>query len=505
MKVASAEEMRAIDKQSEEIFGIPSHTLMAFAGKAAVDEICARLPRAKTAAVCAGTGNNGGDGFVIAWLLHTRGFSVTIYLCGSADKLSPTAATYFHVCRQAKIKILDTTCGGPAPDLSCYDVIADALLGTGFTGKLKDEAKRIVQAINASGTPVCAVDIPSGLPADGGAPEDIAVAANFTVTMGLPKPACVAYPGKAYCGELVVADIGFPRELLESSALTTNLIDKGLIAKIKAGAGYSDDINKTSRGHLLLIGGFDGMEGAIMLASAAAIEAGAGLSTVATTANARAIIAGKIPELMTTDINQDNVGEVLTSRKFNALVLGCGMGRTQAAKNIFAQTMKHLPASGINRVLIDGDGLFHLAEYLSSNKLPAEINFSLTPHFGEAARITGKSIEAIADNRILAAEECAAKAGCHVLLKGPASIICAGENKFINTTGCSLLATAGSGDVLSGIAGAYLARENLPVEQALCAACYVHGSAADSLAAEGRLHIKAGDIIRQLKMEKCAL
>jgi NAD(P)H-hydrate epimerase len=262
------------------------------------------------------------------------------------------------------------------------------------------------------------------------------------------------------------------------------------------------DINKSDNGHLLFIGGADGMEGAIMMSVKAALEIGAGYTSLFTTERARAVIAGFIPELITIDHNSGSIADLFAARSYDAVVLGPGMGRNKRASQIFREALETLasPAYSHCKALIDGDGLFHLAAALASGDCPAlsASRFVLTPHFLEAARLTGMTLEAIKANRPAAALFCAQKTGCTVLLKGPASIVSCEGNNFINTNGNSLLAAAGSGDALSGIIGAFLLTE-APVFLAACAGCYIHGAAADCLASEGKRHIKATDLISALQ------
>lgn len=498
MKIASVFEMKEIDASASERFSIPSETLMALAGRAVCECLCAHWPNAKRTAICAGTGNNGGDGFVAAWLLHCRGLEVTIYLCGSPEKLGSSSGLYFNICKSIGIDIRSDD----SPDFSSYDFLVDAISGIGLAGKLRGSAEKLASAVNASGVPAAAIDIPSGLPADGEAPQGVVVSAELTVAMGFLKTAHTVFPGKEYCGRVVLADIGLPPELLAGRSVRGNLIDTAFMKALKKRLSYGADINKTDKGHLLIIGGFDTMEGAVLLTASAAFEAGAGLVTAAASPKSREIIAGKIPELMTASVSADSVKALLGAKKYACLVIGPGLGRTEEAWAVFKNTVAALPETGIKRVLIDGDGLFHLARFLKENALPSGISFVLTPHFMEASRIIGKSVDEIKANRPLAADECARKTGAAALLKGPASIVSNGVDRYINTTGCSLLAAAGSGDVLSGIAGTFLMRKEFSPEEALSAACFVHGSAADALARQGRLHIRAGDLIGQLKEEE---
>jgi NAD(P)H-hydrate epimerase len=250
------------------------------------------------------------------------------------------------------------------------------------------------------------------------------------------------------------------------------------------------------------VGGFEGLEGAIIMTALAAIETGVGLISLATTACARKIIAGKVPELMTRPIREGEergmLERLLEERKYDGMVIGPGMGRTDFASQIFVNIMNLLPGSGIEKVLVDGDGLFHLALYLENNNLPGGIDFIITPHFGEAPRLLGAGVRDIKQNRVKAAEELAEKTGTVAVLKGPASIVSGKTCTFINTTGSPALATGGTGDVLSGITGAIMLREDAVTASSL--GVYIHGAAADLYCSENSSSIlKATDIIEYIR------
>ena len=493
MKAVTAAEMRKIDKKSEEEYGFPSELLMGFAGKAAAANVLKNFPNSKSIAIFTGTGNNGGDGFAAAYFLAATNASVKIFLCGGTA-LTKSAALFHSICLKSGIVIEE----GMPDNLDGFDLIIDALLGTGFGGPTREWAAEAIAMINSSKLPVVSLDIPSGLSADGEAPAWDAVRASLTVTMGLPKISLVTYPGLAYCGTVKTADIGFPKNLTSSPDIKTELIDDEFIS---AASPYLQvacgDVDKNVKGHLLLVGGFDSMEGAIIMSAQAALETGVGLLSLMTTNKAREIIAGKIPELITIRAQADTIHALLRERKYDSLVIGPGMGRSEDSAKLFTALMDALPEDTKN-VVIDGDGLFHFASYLENKKLKNTVKYILTPHFNEASRIMGKTVNEIKANRLAAAKECSAKTGCIVLLKGPASIVSAGEYAYINTSGNSLLATAGSGDILSGVLGALLLR-GTEAALAACAACFFHGKAADLLASKGIKHLKALDIINALK------
>jgi len=499
MKVVTAAEMVRIDRTAIDEYGIPGELLMAYAGRAVVDVILDRFSDAERFVIFAGGGNNGGDGFVIAWLLHNMKKHVTVYFFGDEKRISDTSAVYFNICKEVGVEVK------AALDLDPHkisfhgtDLIVDALFGTGFTGTPRGAAGQCIEAINKSGKPVCAVDIPSGLPSDGEAPAGSAVRADCTVTMGLPKVALVTWPGREYAGELFVADIGFPKSLTESEDLKVRLIDRAATRDFFL-PSQTEDVSKADRGHLLLIGGFDGMEGAIMMTARAALETGVGLVSLMTTPGARQIIAGIIPELITLETPEtggsEPLTELLTGRRYDALVIGPGLGRTDTAQSIFYTMMEILDGLGIRRVLIDGDGLYFFASWLKKNKLPSTIDCIITPHFMEASRITGTSVDEIRRDRFGAARSLADETGAVAVLKGPASIIAGSEQTGVNASGNAAMATAGSGDVLAGIIGALLLKKKDVFETA-CAGTWLHGSAGDgALKERGKESLKATDII----------
>ncbi len=509
MKAVTAEEMRRIDSETIEVMGIPAGVLMAAAGKA-VAEFAESVFRGEgTVAVLCGTGNNGGDGFVAAARLAERGIPVSVYLAGEQGRVSPTSADFLRVCRNEGLPV--TELAGPEAvrslDFGCCEMIIDALLGTGFECAVRATMAEIIDAVNASGRTIISVDMPSGLPSGGAGPEGPAVRASYTLTIGLPKISLVTWPGREYAGELHVADIGFPRRLVESDELRTDLVDADFVrTRFSPGAGA--DAHKGEAGRLLLVGGFDFMEGAIMLSAMAAFETGVGLATLLTTETARMVVAGKIPELMTRPLPvsagipavEKGIGAFFAEeRRYDALVIGPGMGRNELSRAVFATVMGALSGSGVTRALIDGDGLYHLAHYLERSSLPEGVSFVITPHFGEASRLLSEPVDAIKHNRYAAAARLAERTGAVTLLKGPASIVSDGTRSLVNTTGNPALATAGSGDVLSGVIGSLLSRGTAPLEAAGIGA-YFHGRAAElAVEASGVMVLRAGDTIGHIR------
>lgn len=497
MKAVTAAEMREIDRITINETGIPEIVLMCLAGRAVADRVLSMGAWIRKVAVFAGPGNNGGDGYVAAYFLHNAGKEVHLIRVPAEVPRSESSRLYQRLCQAVGIAELDLSgVTGSDDELGTYDCLVDALLGTGFSGPLRGETEFAVRLINDSDIPVVAVDIPSGLGADGEAPAGEAIIADETVTMGLPKISLVTYPGKEFAGRVTVADIGFPSALADADSLKTELVDEAFftsrgIPEIELSYRSDEDAHKGSRGTLLVLGGFDGMEGAALLSARAAFETGIGLGVLFTTESARSAVAGAVPELITasiasggdgTALSDDVIDEALerarSGRRIDALVIGPGIGRTAFSARVFSRAVVRAAGWGVRKGLIDGDGLYHLSGLPAGNSLDKGIEWIVTPHFKEASRLAGMSVQEIANHRISAAETVARKYQCVALLKGPASIISDGKRNYVVTSGNQALATAGSGDVLSGIIGALLLRRLSAVDAAASGA-WLHGTAAD--------------------------
>lgn len=519
MKVVTAQQMQHIDRVTIEQYGIPGEVLMALAGKAVYDYVLKNVNASKVAVFC-GVGNNGGDGYVTAYLL-SQYMHVHVFIAGTIEKLTPSAKIYYDVCRNAGLPMTFLSEEViKALDLHTFDIVIDALTGTGFSGQPKGLLQKLINLINDSHKMIIAIDMPSGLPADGAIDSETIVKAHTTITMGLPKVNLATYPGKYFAGNTIVADIGFPQVLCQAKDITRQLIDKEfIVSNYRPQKNY--DAHKGTNGHLLCIGGFDGMEGAIMLCADAALAQGIGLVTVATTPGARAVIAGKIKETITREITlelnatqfvpedfgtdtfmalvealSEQLESMLLTVRPTACVIGPGLGRSVSAAAVFAAYCRCAVKMELPTI-IDGDGLYFVALLKEKINLPQVC--VLTPHFKEAGRIAGKQVDVIKKNRVYEAEALAKACGCVTVLKGPCSIVTDGTNTYINTTGNPALATGGSGDVLAGIMGSFLSKGVEPLVAASLGV-YIHGSAADICCKKAGVHImRAGDIIQYIR------
>lgn len=501
VKVVTAEQMNLIDKTAIEDYSVPAFILMNNAGKSIADFIEMKFP-GKAVYVFCGRGNNGGDGFAAAYYLKNSGIPVNIILSGQTKDVSSTSRLFLEMCAKSGLNIIEAQ-EDRIPVLSYNGdfIILDALTGTGFKGSASGALMHLINLINNSRCKVIAADIPSGLPSNGENPAGPAVLADYTITMGLPKISLVTYPCALFCGNVIIADIGFPEELTKSAEIKISLADESLLKNIPF--QIDTEAYKGVRGHTLIIGGFTGMEGASILTCSALFNTGAGLATLLTDYEARKITAGKIPELMTIsfpdDPDKNKIIDLIDPEKYTSMIIGPGMGRSGVASMVFYTVIENLYNTKINKVLIDGDGLYHLSLYLKEKKLPGNIEFIITPHFMEASRIYGKTVEEIKASRLEACRDIAAYTKTVCLLKGPSSIICDGDNSIINTTGNSSLATAGSGDVLTGIIGS-LMNLDITLLQAGGAGMYLHGLCADIFVSENpQRTMKAGDIIDNIK------
>ncbi len=508
MKVVTAQEMSLIDRTTIEELALPGSVLMNNAGRAIADAVLERGGFERVLIFC-GAGNNGGDGLIAGYYLFVEGLKVTIVIPENISdyekKLSEDSRIYYNVCVKNSIHIVRY--GDFKPDSSwtgASTVVIDAISGTGFRGQPRGFVGEMIAGVNELNLFTVSADIPSGMESDGEVSHCEIVRADMTVTMGLPKVSLVTFPGKKYAGEVRVAPLGFPPSLTSCDAIRRETPELSEFAHMFRNSFVSNsDVHKGERGRHLFVGGFPGMEGAIMLSVRAALRCGAGLVTVLTRGESRWVIAGKVPEAMTkaADFGQGSgVASYMMEKKFDSIVIGPGLGRSDEAKELFYAILDCLDELPAGSIVIDGDALFFYAEYLRERKPPKDWSVVLTPHLMEATRFFDDvGVEEIGRNRIFYAEELAKLSRSTVVLKGPCSISSDGEWSIINTTGNSAMATAGSGDVLSGICASFLSRFRGDTLRALAVSVFVHGMAGDILLEErGGDSFSAGEIIGKI-------
>jgi hydroxyethylthiazole kinase-like uncharacterized protein yjeF len=486
-----AEEMRAIDAWAIKDQGVPSLDLMETAGRA-VGEAAAQVATSNRAAIVCGKGNNGGDGLVAARGLRETGFEVDALLLAQPDELSGDArvnADRFDGARQVDPEEL-------AGAMSGAGVVVDAVFGTGFAGTPRGPAVEAIEAMNALDAPVVATDIASGVNASTGEVEGAAVAADLTVTFHAPKLGHWIAPGKEHTGELRVAPIGIPDGAPAQSKaglITPRVLD---LAPRRAPGS-----TKFSSGDVLIVGGSRGLTGAVCMAALASIRTGAGYATAAVPADLERIFEIKLTEVMTIGCaSRDGRLRPAASEQILAaadraacVVLGSGMGREQGTQRLIGELTERIEAP----LVIDADGLNAFErgiEKLAARKAP----FVLTPHAGEMGRLLERDSKAIGAKRAESAREAASRSGGIVLLKGDDTIVTDGDRLAVNTVSSPQLATAGTGDVLSGMIAALIARGMEPYA-ATCAAVVAHSRAGRAAGDRvGHDSVIAGDVIESI-------
>jgi NAD(P)H-hydrate epimerase len=444
-------------------------------------------------AVVCGKGNNGGDGFVCARRLRELGRDVDVLLLGEPSELKgDAAANYERLPEPAAVAFSRVALSGAA-------AIVDAILGTGFSGAPRDPAEGAIAAINQAGrgAVVLACDVPSGVDASTGEVAGEAVRADATATFHAAKPGLWISPGKGHVGDLAVIDIGIPSggPIEPSIGLISSRVTVGIPRR---GA----ESTKFAAGSVLVCGGSTGLTGAPCLASEAAMRAGAGYVTALVPSSLNLIFESRLLEVMTVPLPDDQGAlgvegaEIVLERsqRADALILGPGLGRAPAA---FALA-RRLAVEAQVPLLVDADGLNAHAGALSSLK-GRQAATVLTPHAGELARLLGGKSSAVAARRLHSARQAAAEAGAVVVLKGDDSLVaCPDGTCAVSRGGAAALATAGTGDVLSGVIGSYLAKGMEPF-QAACAGVLVHAEAGRIASARiGAEGVIARDVIESL-------
>ena len=510
MKILTAAEMREVDRLTTAKYRIPSLTLMENAGKSVAQFIQARFPdlKRRSVIVLCGKGNNGGDGFVVARQLLKAGANVEAFLVSDTRDVKGDASTNVKRWRNASGKLHIAGRGGPIalPDDA---IIVDALLGTGARGPVEGRLAEVIAAVNRRG-PRCfvvAVDIPSGLHADTGEVQGVAVLADCTVTFTAPKPGLVFGAGQRHAGQLVVRDIGSPAVLIEETGKGnfrwSEPDEFKAFAIPRKAAG-----NKGDYGHALIVAGSVGKSGAAVLASWAALRAGAGLVTVATPEPVLPIVAAHTPEIMTEPLAATRAGTVsercLEGNLFATLLKGkraLGMGpglSTQEETQAFVRAVVRERA--VVPIILDADGLNafagRAAELRDSKGLLA-----ITPHPGEMARLLGCTAADVQARRVELALKAAADWNAMVILKGQQTVIAAPDGSaYINSTGNPGMATGGTGDVLTGMLTSLTAQYGTHHwQQTLAFGVYLHGLAGDIAYAEmGEAPLMASDLIRYI-------
>lgn len=511
MKILTAEEIRQIDRTSSETFNIPSITLMENAGMCVVEAMGARVEDLDTSSVVilCGKGNNGGDGFVVARQLIGRDCFPSVFLFAETDAVSGDA--------RANLDIL-TSIGHPPVvirnredwdrerlALGDVEIVVDGLLGTGLSKPVEGFLGEVVQSLDEDfpQAMVVSIDVPSGCAADTGDLAGPVVQADLTVTLFAAKFCLVFPPANQAAGEVVIADIGNPHELLESDAHQVELLLDDSFPE--ALWSREEDSHKGDYGKILIIGGSRGKTGAAAMAGHAALVAGAGLVTVGVPESVMGIVAGYMPEFMTEPLPETDAGTLsaLNYGRIEELIegkslvaLGPGIGRHPETDELISEVVSRIEVP----LVLDADGLNAFVGRV--DKLQGGDNpIIITPHPGEMARLLERSTADVSRNRLAVAGEFAKQQNVYVVLKGFRTVIaCPDGRAYVNSTGNPGMATAGSGDVLTGMIAGILGQPHLGTfEERLCLAVYLHGLAGDVAVSElGEETLVATDLIEFL-------
>jgi len=503
MRVLTAAQMREADRRTIEDIGIPSLVLMENAGRqvvAAMEAVHGDLQEHSVAVLC-GRGNNGGDGFVVARTLIQRGVDVSVFVVGSrVAEVRGDARVNLDILGRLGITVVEVADSQAwelhFSEVSACTLIVDAIFGTGLNAPLEGLLASVAEDVNQSGIPVVAIDLPSGLSADHHEPLGDSIVAGTTVTLAAPKLALVLPPAETRAGDIVIADIGIPMEVVESlEGPRMDLLTRGAMRSLVV--PREADTHKGDYGRVLLVTGSRGKTGAAHLAAVGALRAGAGLVTIATPSSCLPIVAAMAPEYMTASLDENPDGldpdgvEELLGTATDVLAVGPGLGQG-AGTRAFVQAIVDRATVPL---VIDADGLNAFAGQPDRLAGREGRDVIITPHPGEMARLVGMTTEEVQANRLDVARTFATTHHVYVVLKGHRTLIATPDGTiFINPTGNPGMATGGTGDVLCGMIAAWLA-QLLDAEAACRLAVYLHGMAGDlAQADEGEAAMLASDV-----------
>lgn len=469
-RLFTAEQVRALDACAIESHGIPGATLMRRAARSAFAVLTERWPDAARIAVFCGGGNNGGDGYLIAALAQQAGMATQCFWLSDPEKLSGDAAGAWHACVESGVtpQPWRNSSGG----LSEVDVCVDAMLGTGLDRDVEGQYAKAIAEINNAGSAVLAVDIPSGLNADTGAVMGCAVESDVTCSFIGLKRGLFTGRGPACCGAVHFADLDVPAAVLESEQAAVRLLDETDLAAWLP--SRPRDAHKGDHGHVLAIGGDQGMSGAIRMAAEAALRSGAGLVSVATREAHAAAITQQRPELMCRGVEDQAALESMLDRA-SVVLVGPGLGQDDWGRTVLARALD----CG-KPMVIDADALNLLAE----QQLRPPPGAVMTPHPGEAARLLGTTSADIQADRFAAAMALQELYGVTVALKGTGTLVADTRRMMLCPYGNPGMAVGGMGDVLSGVMASMLG-QGMSSYEAACCAVLVHALAGDQAAQSG--------------------
>jgi ADP-dependent NAD(P)H-hydrate dehydratase / NAD(P)H-hydrate epimerase len=507
MRILTAAQMREADRFTVEEIGIPSLVLMENAGRQVVAAIEASYEaqlEGRVAVLC-GRGNNGGDGFVVARTMLQRGIDAAVFVIGALADVRGDARINLDILGRLGVTVVEINDEQSwelhFSEIGQCTLIVDAIFGTGLKAAVAGMMETVIADVNAADIPIVSIDLPSGLSADTPHLIGDCIDASMTVTLAAPKLPLVLPPGEAFAGDVVIADIGIPYEVIDGldgqhiDLLTPEQL-RGVVAPRAA------DSHKGDYGRVTLVAGSRGKTGAAHLAAIGALKSGAGLVTVATPACCLPIVASMAPEFMTEPLADTEAGTIAASGVDRVLalehdVLACGPGLGRDPQ--VTEFVRALLEKASVPLVLDADALTVLADDPGRLSGSEERDVIITPHPGEMARLVGVSVDEVQANRIETASNFATTHRVYVVLKGHRTIIATPEGRvFINPTGNPGMATGGTGDVLTGMIAAWLA-QLLDAEAACRLAVFLHGAAGDlAESVEGQAGMIATDLLAQL-------
>lgn len=507
-KACYAEEMRNLDRAATDIANIPSIVLMENAALACVCELKKAFDLSKSrVAVFCGKGNNGGDGLAIARHLKNMGVKINIYLANGNEFKGDAKINYDIVsAMDIPVETVSDTDGFEYV-IRSYDIVIDAIFGTGISGMVYGTAFDIIKLINENARYILSVDVPSGINSDSGEICGICINADKTVTFAAYKVGMFMYPAADCTGEVTVADISIPQNIIDSQHLQINVTDAGFVRNTIP--SRNNNSQKGDYGKLLIVAGSRGMTGAAYLASQAAIKSGAGLVTLACPHTLNPVLENKTTEVMTLPLS-DNDGHfsytasstiLARAENFDAILIGPGIGRHDDTIDMVKTVLRNASVP----VIVDADAIYAVSE---NKELLQECTCDLifTPHAMEMSRLMGLDVSYIENNRIGVSHEFCEEIGAVLLLKGHHTIVTAPSlTQYINNTGNVGMASGGSGDVLAGIVAAFAAR-GIDTSKSAAAAAYIHGLAGDiAMDRYGKESMSAMDILECLPEAFCKI
>jgi ADP-dependent NAD(P)H-hydrate dehydratase / NAD(P)H-hydrate epimerase len=506
MRVFNSAQMREADRRAIDDIGIPSLVLMENAGRqavAAMEAIYSDLSDRQVAVLC-GRGNNGGDGFVVARTLIQRNVDVSVFLMGRVSEVRGDARVNLEILGRLGHTVVEVADSQAwelhFSEVSDCNLIVDAIFGTGLNAPVSGFIESVITDVNTSGIPVVAIDLPSGLSADSPEPIGPSIEASVTITLAAPKLPLVLPPGETRAGDIVIADIGIPDEVIEAvSGPHVDLLTRASMRPLVP--PRTPDSHKGDFGRVLIVAGSRGKTGAAHLSAIGALRSGAGLVTVATPESCQAVVAAMAPEYMTEALPETADGidpkavEQVIEIARDVIALGPGLGQAPGTHEFIRQLVDRATMP----LVIDADGLNAFAgdpEKLGGREGRDVI---ITPHPGEMARLVGMSNDEVQSSRLEIARNFATVHHVFVVLKGHRTLIATPDGKvFINPTGNPGMATGGTGDVLTGMIAAWLA-QLLDAEAACKLAVYLHGMAGDLAEAdEGEVAMTSADVAAHL-------